>query len=142
MTRINVVPPSELSTKHLVAEYRELPRIFGLVEKAVLRGERPDDPRNPTEYRLGTGHVRFFYNKLWFLIDRYHELVAEMYRRGFNPQYATPPLGGTIGIDDGWWQDYSPTEEALALNRQRIAERGGNNAVSINRPGSQPGGLP
>jgi len=31
MTRINCAPKKELSDKHLAAEYRELPRIFGLV---------------------------------------------------------------------------------------------------------------
>ena len=64
MTRINCVPPSELTVQHLVAEYRELPRIFALVRAAIARGERPDDTRNPTEYRLGSGHVRFFTAKV------------------------------------------------------------------------------
>lgn len=34
MTRINVVPVEELTTKHLVAEYRENPRVFALAHKA------------------------------------------------------------------------------------------------------------
>lgn len=33
MTRINVVPVTELTDKHLLAEYRELPRIFGASKK-------------------------------------------------------------------------------------------------------------
>lgn len=60
MTRINCIPPRELSREHLIAEYRELPRIFALVRAAIARGESPDDPRNPTSYTLGAGHVRFF----------------------------------------------------------------------------------
>ena len=28
MTRINVIPPAELSDQHLIAEYRELPRVL------------------------------------------------------------------------------------------------------------------
>lgn len=28
MTRINVIPVSELSDQHLIAEYRELPRVL------------------------------------------------------------------------------------------------------------------
>lgn len=50
MTRINCVAPIELTTKHLVAEYRELPRIYNLVRAAIKRGERPSDARNPKHY--------------------------------------------------------------------------------------------
>ena len=49
MTRINGIPPQELTGPHLVAEYRELPRIFALVRAAAARGARPEDPRNPLE---------------------------------------------------------------------------------------------
>ncbi|MBP7000765.1 pyrimidine dimer DNA glycosylase/endonuclease V [Amaricoccus sp.] len=41
MTRINVVPPEELSRAHLVAEYRELPRVFGMVRAMIARGLDP-----------------------------------------------------------------------------------------------------
>lgn len=34
MTRINVVPVESLYYKHLVAEYREIPRCFSLAHKA------------------------------------------------------------------------------------------------------------
>ena len=120
MTRINLVPPSELSDKHLGAEYRELPRVFGLVRDAIARGERPDDPRNPKTYVLGPGHVRFFYNKCRFLHTRYMRITEECRRRGRIVNYSLPP---SSGIDDEWWGNYEPTPEALALNRQRIKER-------------------
>ena len=35
MTRINLLPPSQLADQHLIAEWRELPRIFGLVKKKL-----------------------------------------------------------------------------------------------------------
>lgn len=122
MTRINCIPVTELSDKHLVAEYRELPRVFGLVAKAIQRGERPDDPRNPTEYTLGKGHVRFFYPRLRYCKKRFTQLVREMRRRGMKPQY-----GATIGTDQmmgyGFLGDWTPTPAAQALNRQRIADK-------------------
>ncbi len=37
MTRINCVPVEELSGPHLVAEYRELPRVFALAQRAATR---------------------------------------------------------------------------------------------------------
>lgn len=123
MTRINCVPPSELSGPHLVAEYRELPRVFKLMRAAQARGERIDDKRNPTEYRLGTGHVRFFYNKGLFLLHRQKALVAEMLERGYSPSYTDPTELLPDGLDAWRMMDWTPTEEALAINRQRIAER-------------------
>jgi hypothetical protein len=122
MTRINCVSPTELTGKHLVAEYRELPRIFGLVAQAVERGERPDDRRNPTEYVLGTGHCRFFYPRLGYLVKRHVQLVDEMVARGYRPNYNEPPIGAR-GIPVEWWGDWEPDDRALALNRARIAER-------------------
>lgn len=120
MTRINVVPPSELSDKHLGAEYRELPRIFGHVRKAIARGETPYDPRNPAEYTLGRGHVRFFYPRLSWVVVRYDLLVRECRRRQRVVNYPRPD---TNGIPEQWFGGYIVTPAALALNRQRILDR-------------------
>jgi deoxyribonuclease (pyrimidine dimer) len=122
MTRINCIPPAELVTRHLVAEYRELPRVFALVRAAIARGEAPDDPRNPREYRLGAGHVRFFYSRLGYLAKRQSALVAEMQARGFKPTF-TDPTGLLDGIATAWCQDWQPTDRAMAENRARISER-------------------
>lgn len=122
MTRINVVPPSELSNSHLGAEYRELPRVFGLVYEAMLRGEKPNDPRNPTEYVLGPGHVRFFYGKLAYLRRRYAAIVEERLARKQRVSFPQLPIEVKL-IPDEWWGEYEPTPQALALNRARIAER-------------------
>lgn len=121
MTRINVIPPEKLSDRHLVAEYRELPRIFNLVRKAVCRGENPEDMKNPAVYTLGKGHVRFFYNKCEFLRKRQEKLIQEMLDRGFNPQYREV----NVDLPDEWCQDYEPTKESIKLNVNRINERGG-----------------
>lgn len=123
MTRINCVPVTELHDRHLVAEYRELPRCFGLMYQAQLRGEAVRDRRNPTEYVLGPGHVRFFYDKGLFLLKRQRELVAEMLRRGFNPQHRDPENFMPIDMDPWRMMDWTPDAAALALNRARLAER-------------------
>ncbi|MBV0892473.1 pyrimidine dimer DNA glycosylase/endonuclease V [Paracoccus sp. Z118] len=122
MTRINCIPPQELSGPHLVAEYRELPRIFTLVRAAIARGETPGDPRNPAEYRLGAGHVRFFYPRLGYLARRQAALVAEMLARGYAPGF-TETAHLLDGIAPEWCGDWRPSPEAMALNRARIAER-------------------
>ncbi len=118
MTRINCVPVQELSTKHLVAEYRELPRVFRLAEKAWSAGRKVHQPE---DYVLGTGHVSFFYTRLGWCKKRFHELRNEMLQRGYKPNYAdVPPC--TIA-DSCFWQDWQPGVLALETNRQRIADR-------------------
>ena len=70
MTRINVgVKPSELTGKHLLAEHREIKRIPNCIKKG-----RYKMTGIPNKFKLGTGHVKFFYNKLLFLKNRYIEI--------------------------------------------------------------------
>lgn len=116
MTRINLVPPSELCDQHLLAEHRELTRI----PNAVLRG-RYSLQNQPKEYTLGKGHVKFFYDKFFFLLNRYLEIERECLDRGFNVVHKWP--GETINLESRFFLNYKPTPEALALNRARIAER-------------------
>lgn len=116
MTRINCVPVEELHQKHLVAEYRELPRVFKLAEAAAKRGGHSA----PANYTLGAGHVKFFYNRLGYCQQRFKQLVVEMVRRGYNPQHTECPL---VDVPVDWLQDWEPTHVDLQINRQRIADR-------------------
>lgn len=113
MTRINCIPAVELTDKHLVAEYRELPRVFALARRA-----RPREAR-PASYTLGTGHVLFFYDKLEWLTKRHAELVSEMRRRGFTVNFPVPPAHP----DRALYGDWVPTDQALKVNRRRIRVR-------------------
>lgn len=112
MTRINVVPVEELCDQHLLAEYRELPRVFTLAKVCS------DAPR---QYVLGTGHVKFFYDKLCYIYMRCLLLIQECEKRGFNIAYVTPPKD--LPTNAKLWNDYIPTEEAIALNKQRLQDR-------------------
>lgn len=40
MTRINLLPASELTDQHLIAEYRELPRIFTIVRTKIRANKK------------------------------------------------------------------------------------------------------
>lgn len=122
MTRINCVPVEELTNKHLLAEYRELPRIYGLVRKRVALGNVPSQIKKPSEYTLGTGHVTFFYDKLNWLTERYKSLCNEMRKRGYTVNYGnTDEL--THGIPREWFGTFTVTDHALEINRKRIADR-------------------
>ena len=119
MTRINCVPVEELSGPHLVAEYRELPRVFALAQRAAARGFAAQ----PVVYTLGKGHLLFFYTRLGYLARRHAELVREMKRRGYKPMFAGVQRTDFAAIPDAFWNDWEPTEIALAINRERIAQR-------------------
>lgn len=121
MTRINCVPVEELSGPHLVAEYRELPRVFALAQKAALRGQFPQ----PTAYVLGKGHLLFFYTRLAYLSRRHAQLIQEMKRRGYNPSFSGVRREDFPDIPDAYWNDWTPNDESLRLNRERLKERGG-----------------
>lgn len=119
MTRINCVPVEELHSKHLVAEYRELPRVFKLAEAyAVKHGQPPADA--PTVYTLGKGHVKFFYTHLGYCQLRFLQLVKEMELRGYSPQFRTVQ---EYLVPLSWRSEWTPTTEALSLNRERIKQR-------------------
>src|SRR5690606_11330297 len=102
MTRINCVPVQELSGPHLVAEYRELPRVFGLAAKAAARGAFTQ----PATYTLGKGHLLFFYTRLGYLARRHAELIAEMKRRGYKPSFAGIRQDQFPGVPAAYWQDW------------------------------------
>jgi deoxyribonuclease (pyrimidine dimer) len=121
LTRINVVPPSQLSVKHLVAEYREITRLPGNLKKSLERKTKPFSSLEiPPEYVLGSGHVKFFYDKMFFLQKRFESLVEEMLTRGYNPKFTDSSI---FKVDTRFYNDYTPTNTALELNRARIAER-------------------
>lgn len=122
MTRINCIPPHELTRAHLVAEYRELPRVFNLA-----RHPKPGEVF-PSSYTLGSGHVKFFYTRLGYLAERHTQLVLEMKRRGYKPTIPEDEMwhhseraGGDVPRElFGHWE---PDAAAMELNRQRIQER-------------------
>jgi deoxyribonuclease (pyrimidine dimer) len=122
MTRINVVPVTELSQLHLIAEYREISRLPKNLLKSLSRPNKPFSfDEIPPAYTLGTGHVKFFYSKMQFLEQRFEQLVAEMLRRGYNPSFRDSSI--FIPLDKAFYNNYTPTEEAIEINRQRIKER-------------------
>lgn len=119
MTRINCIPVTELSDKHLLAEYRELPRIFTQLHKGQLRGKRPD------RYVLGAGHVTFFADKCLYLIERYNDLIDEMGLRGFqvNQDMIDSILRKCEDLPAWCMNNWLPDNRSVEINRHRIRER-------------------
>jgi deoxyribonuclease (pyrimidine dimer) len=116
MTRINVgVLPQELNNRHLLAEAREIKRIPNCVGKGKFNMDN-----QPLKFKLGTGHVKFFYDKLGYLKNRYESLYKECVKRGFNVQYYG---NAWDNIPNELLGDYNPTKEDRELILERINER-------------------
>ena len=125
MIRVNVVSPASLSNEHLLAEIHEIARVPSLARKAqekypTARAWR-EKIKQPSEYTLGAGHVYFFYDKLEYISTRYAELCREWRSRGYSVNELTQQeLLGNIGRD--WKQDYTPTQKAININKERIEQ--------------------
>ena len=116
MTRINVgIPPAELVNQHLLAEHREIKRI----PNCVAKGKYNMDGM-PERFKLGTGHVKFFYNKLLYLKKRYVRLYEECINRGFNVQNY---IEAWNDIPAELMNDYNVRANDIRIIRERISER-------------------
>ena len=125
MTRINCIPVQELSDRHLVAEYYELPRVFRLARdywRRITSAIADPEPDLPAKYTMGKGHVRFFYDKLEYLVRRQQSLITEMICRGYKPAFRDASKLA-VGMPGQLYNDWTPSDEDMAINRQRIAER-------------------
>lgn len=130
MTRINVgIPARELTNKHLIAEHREIKRI----PNAIAKG-RCNLKNIPAQFTLGTGHVKYFYNKLGYLRERYVDLYTECKIRGFNVQNY---LASWEGVPQDLMNGYTPTERDIRIIRERIADRLANPIAKQKKNGLQ-----
>ena len=100
-----------LTDQHLQAEYRELPRVFALARVLAPRELVP-------RYRLGEGHVRFFFDKTGYLHRRQLDIIAECLRRKFKVQHREPPRP-IPGLDLDW----EPTRDDHLVCLQRLQSK-------------------
>lgn len=122
MTRINCIPPSELNSKMLVAEFHELPRVFTYTRKLIAQGRDPANLDAPSVYTLGKGHVKFFCTRLGWLRERAADLAVEMAARGMRVRLSVL-IDLPTGIPETLMGEWEPDEAAQAANRARIAQR-------------------
>lgn len=119
MTRINLIPPSELYDQHLIAEYREI-RLLNANMRRTFASKNPWQPKIPPRFTLNKGHVNFFIDKGMYIHKRYMDLQDEMRTRGFVPTHET--------IDTSVWpaqcfNDWTPSQDDMNIVRERIALR-------------------
>lgn len=120
MTRINVIDPTQMADQHLMAEYRELPMVMGIMRRSLVA--KNGLPSIGSEYTLNSGHVKFFYNKGGWLKKRYYALVLELIERGFNldpTRKACFKVFEDNGLDGPW----QVTQRDMDINVARVRER-------------------
>tara|TARA_B100000287_G_scaffold64607_1_gene56099 strand:+ start:3230 stop:3643 length:414 start_codon:yes stop_codon:yes gene_type:complete len=122
MTRINIINPSELTDQHLIAEYREMIMVPSSLKRTLASKTGYQEKKVPNKFTLNGGHVYFFYNKGKYLHNRYHELIDEMKRRGFNPD-PNRKFPSDIFKNNNLYNDWMPTIEDQKLIRERIKKR-------------------
>lgn len=123
MTRINTVDPFDLLDQHLFAEWRELPRIFALARYWADTGKRSEVPE---DYRLGAGHVRFFYDKLQWLAFRHAILTSELQARGYKLGNYDEQREYLTWLKDNYpdlWNGWEPSIQAHRVNLGRLQEK-------------------
>lgn len=122
MTRINLVNPRELYDQHLMAEYREIFMIPAALKRSLKskRGFKPEDI--PPEFRLGRGHVKFFYDKGKYLAERYEKLKKELKRRGYKLDVRRI-FPKNIFLQHNLFGLWRPSGKDLALIRERLSEK-------------------
>ena len=120
MTRISAgVRAKELCNAHLNKERVEILR----VPNAIKNGKaKVNINKIPESYRLGTGHVTFFYNKLKYLHNRYLELTNECINRGVNISDFEDAFKD---LPPNLYNDWKETSEARKITRERVIERVG-----------------
>lgn len=118
MTRINATieqsafTHDDLLDQHLMIAYREVTRIANLA-RLPKRGEK-----FPEQYTLGTGHMKFFYDKGEFLAKQCQELYEACRARGFNVQHKEYKPHG-FSLNKPW----EPTKRAIVENIFRLDEK-------------------
>lgn len=120
MTRINTVPPENLTDQHLMAEYRELPMVMASLKRSAA--SHNGIPQPASQYTLNKGHVTFFYDKGAFLKRRYDALVRELAVRGYSLD-AERKADFSIFKQLNRYNDWQPTQNDHAVNAARIVER-------------------
>lgn len=128
MTRINLLPVSELNNVHLMAEYRELPMVPAALKRSLRTQSKEKILKKiPKSFTLNQGHVLFFYNKLGYLSNRYEELIVELKNRGY--ELDPTRKSGFDDVDSSWFGDFSPNESDMNIVRDRIKLRISQNKI-------------
>jgi deoxyribonuclease (pyrimidine dimer) len=107
-----------LADQHLRAEWVEFLMLPAFMKRS-LKSKAGFSTTDSIKYTLNTGHAKFFYNKLNYVLKRYKEIELEMLKRGYQ---ANPTLDLSI-FDKNLFNDWTPNEQDMLVNIERIKLR-------------------
>lgn len=120
MTRINCgIKPAELNKKHLLAELREIKRI----PNVVFKKSYVDCSKIPTKFKLGSGHVTFFYDKIKYLHERYDALYSHAISLNCNVSDFSESFKSIQKHKPELYNSYNETSEDRKILIERLIER-------------------
>jgi deoxyribonuclease (pyrimidine dimer) len=94
-----------------MAEYYEIFRVASITKPML---------RIPESYRMGEGHLKFFYDKGKYLRSRSHQLYLELRKRGFKVSRKKYLIENH---PRGYKKDWQPSLKDQEINRIRINKR-------------------
>lgn len=119
MTRINLIKAKMLMDQHLIAEIKEINQLAGSFRVSLKSKNGIDVTKLPKNFKLNTGHVKFFYNKGKYLENRFNDLVAEAKERKYiiNAKFNNEWFKNSR-LD--LYQDWEPNENDISIVTERI----------------------
>lgn len=112
MTRINAnINPAILADEHLIAEHREIKRVPAMYKKCK------DFNDIPKTFTLGTGHVKFFYDKPIITLSRYMDIYAECIKRNLDVTYYKNNWNAYDNIFNSVPYTFSKNDNILIIDR-------------------------
>ena len=105
-----------MADSHLIAEQVELLMITGMLR----RNKFIHKMSIPSKFKLGTGHMTFWFDKLLYLQRRLSAVKIEINRRKFKVMERDIILDG---FPEKYINEWSPTLEDSLIVRQRIGEK-------------------
>lgn len=103
-----------------MAEYRELPMIHAALYRSINSSAGVHGI--PKTYRMGKGHVKFFYNKGLYLFNRYQNLVNELKIRSYE---LDPNRSCEFYLfeQNNYMNDWIPSAQDKRINITRLLEK-------------------
>ena len=103
-----------------MAEYREIFMVGSALQRSLQSSNW--DPKNiPKKFKLGTGHVMFFYDKGKYLFKRYIQMRKELIKRGYKLDASREFKVTQFPTE--YYNDWEPTIQDQEIIRKRIEER-------------------
>jgi deoxyribonuclease (pyrimidine dimer) len=107
------VNPKYLTDSWLIAEQVELLMIPGMLRRLNYEPKSPI----PNKFKMGTGHMLFWVNKIIYLKNRHAEVKKEVARRGFK---VTDKSINLSEFPDKYLQDWKPNQDDTNILRERL----------------------